>query len=378
MAALEILDNLLKRLVEKNGSDLHIKSDAPVRARVNGEIVTLSDEKLSGTHVEAIARGVMGARFADFEREYEFDTAYVLDAQSRFRVNLYYQLDGIALVFRLIPSDIKSFEELNLPSELNRLVELSRGLVLITGTTGSGKTTTLATVIEQINKTRPLHIITVEDPIEFVHNDDRCIIEQRGIGLHASSFAKALRAALREDPDIIVVGELRDLETAEIVMQAVNTGHLVFATVHTLDARETIDRMIALFPTKEQNRVRMDLATNIEAVISQRLLRGKSGEQLPAVEMMFRSPRIEFLILNKRDHEIPDAMMQERNSFGSVTFNAALFDLVLQDKISEETALSYATSPSDLKLLFTTSSAYQEKIGESEDASMNIEEVTLK
>jgi twitching motility protein PilT len=378
MAALEILDSMLNRLVEKNGSDLHIKSDAPVRARVKGEIVTLSDEKLSGMLVEAIARGVMGSRYAEFEREYEFDTAYVLDAQSRFRVNLYYQLDGIAIVFRLIPSEIKSFEALNLPSELNRLADLKRGLVLITGTTGSGKSTTLATVIEKINKTRPLHVITVEDPIEFVYNDDKSIIEQRGIGMHASNFGKALRAALREDPDVIVVGELRDLETAEIVMQAVNTGHLVFATVHTLDARETIDRMIALFPTKEQNRVRIDLATNIEAVISQRLLRGKNGELLPAVEMMFRSMRIEFLILENRDHEIPDAMAQERNSSGSVTFNEALFDLVLQDRISEETALSYATSPSDLKLLFTTSSAYQEKIRASEEASANIEEVTLK
>lgn len=378
MAALEILDNLLKRLVEKEGSDLHIKSDAPVRARVGGEIVSLSDEKLSGKLVEEIARGVTGARFAEFERGYEFDTAYVLDAQSRFRVNLYYQLDGIAIVFRLIPSDIKSFAALNLPDELNRLAGLNRGLVLVTGTTGSGKTTTLATVIEQINKTRPLHIITVEDPIEFVHDDAKCIIEQRGIGLHTGSFSKALRAALREDPDIIVVGELRDLETAEIVMQAVNTGHLVFATVHTLDARETIDRMIALFPEKEQNRVRMDLATNLEAVISQRLLRGREGDLIPAVEMMFRSPRIEFLIKENRDGEIPDAMVQERNSFGSVTFNTALFELVLQDKISEETALSYATSPSDLKLLFTTSNAYQKKIRASENASVNVIEIDIK
>ena len=208
----------------------------------------------------------------------------------------------------------------------------------------------------------PYHVITIEDPIEYIHHDKRCIVEQRELGLHTDSFSRALRAAMREDPDVIVVGEIRDMATAESILQAVNTGHLVFSTVHTLDARETIDRLIAIFPHDEQNRVRDTLSTTIEAVISQRLLLGSNEEMIPAVEIMFRTPQIQELIRNKRDNEIPDAIEKESGTYQSQTFNRALFELTLADKITETQAYEYATSPADLKLMFTMSPEYEAKV----------------
>ena len=234
--------------------------------------------------------------------------------------------------------------------------------------------TTLASIIQAINRSRPDLIIMIEDPIEYVHNDKKAIVEQRELNTHTESFSRALRAAMREDPDIIVVGEIRDLATAESILQAVNTGHLVFSTIHTLDARETVDRLIAIFPTNEQNRVRATLSATLEAVISQRLIRGIDGNMVPAVEMMFRSPLIQDLIRTKRDHEIPDAIAKEGIMFDSITFNHALFDLTLSDKITEEQAFQYATSPSDLKLLFTMSQAYEKKI----HSNVGMEDLVLK
>jgi len=264
--------------------------------------------------------------------------------------------------FRLIPSDIKTIEELNLPTALHKLIHLRRGLVLVTGTTGSGKSTTLTSLIAEINRTYQQHIIIIEDPIEYMHQDNKSIVEQRQVGMHTNSFSGALRAAMREDPDIIVVGEIRDIATAESILQAVNTGHLVFSTLHTLDARETVDRLIAIFPANEQNRVRATLAATLEAVVSQRLIQGISGDMVPAVEMMFKSPQIQELIRTKRDNEIPYAIKKEGISFDSITFNQALFDLTLTDKITEEQAYQYATSPSDLKLMFTMSQEYEKKV----------------
>ncbi|MFC2074240.1 type IV pilus twitching motility protein PilT [Campylobacterota bacterium] len=357
---MKILKRYLYTLNEHKGSDLHIKSNAPIRARINEEIVQLSSDVLHADSVENIAREIAGKNYILFMKEHELDSIYVLDDELRFRVNMFVHLNGLAIVFRLIPKTIRSVEELNLPQGVHQLCELKRGLVFITGTTGSGKSTTLASVIEEINTKQARHIITIEDPVEYVYSDKKCIIEQRGIGHHTHSFNAALRSAMREDPDIIVVGELRDIETAESVLHAVNTGQLVFTTLHTTDARETIDRLIAIFPTSEQNRVRMSLASNLKAVISQRLIRSLHDELIPAVEMMFISPRIEYMIRAGQDADIPEVMAQERHSFGSVTFNQALFDLALAGEISEETAFSYATSASDLKLLFTTSTQYQE------------------
>lgn len=355
------LDSWLHLLIEADGADLHIKSNSPIHARVKSDIVLLSNERLDAETIESLIKILTDDNFDDFIETKEFDGAYALDENYRFRVNISMNLRGFALAFRLIPSYIKTIEELNLPTALHKLAHLRRGLVLITGTTGSGKSTTLASIIEEINKTYNHHIITIEDPIEYVHNDVQSIVEQRQLGLHTESFSRALRAAMREDPDIIMVGEIRDIATAESIMQAVNTGHLVFSTVHTLDARETIDRLIAIFPNEEQNRVRATLSSTIEAVISQRLIRGLSGDMIPAVEMMFKSPQIQELIRNKRDHEIPDAIEKEGISYDSITFNRALFDLRLADKITEEQAYQYASSPADLKLMFTVSTEYEDK-----------------
>jgi twitching motility protein PilT len=230
---------------------------------------------------------------------------------------------------------------------------------LVTGTTGSGKSTTLASIVEDINRSSHRHIITIEDPIEYVYDDNKCVIEQRGIGQHAADFSTALRSAMREDPDIIIVGEMRDLETARNVLQAVNTGHLVFTTLHTLDARETIDRLLAIFPREEQERVRMDLASNLEVVISQRMLRDLDDEMIPAVELMFKSPRTSYLIASSRDTELLDAMHHDQNSFGSMPFDTSLFQLALQGKITEKTAFMHASNPANLRLMFTTSAEYQ-------------------
>lgn len=357
----ERLNSWLTLLIEAQGADLHIKSDSPIRARIKSEIVLLSNEKTDAKTIEALVKMLTGEGYENFKETKEFDGAYSLDEKYRFRVNIFMHLGGYALAFRLIPSYIRTIEELNLPKALHKLSHLRRGLVLVTGTTGSGKSTTLASLVEEINKTYNHHIITIEDPIEYVLADANSIVEQREIGFHTNSFSRALRAAMREDPDVIVVGEIRDIATAESILQAVNTGHLVFSTVHTLDARETIDRLIAIFPSEEQNRVRETLAATLEAVISQRLIEGISGRMLPAVEMMFKSPQIQELIRNKRDHEIPDAIEKEGISFDSITFNRALFDLTLAEKITEEQAYQYASSPADLKLMFTVSTEYEEK-----------------
>jgi len=371
---MEKLKTWLSMLIEIQGADLHIKTDSPIRARVKDEIVLLSKEVISKEIMDGIVQGLTGHDYEDFLHTKEYDGAYSLNNNYRFRVNIFMHIGGYAIAFRLIPTYIKSIDELNLPPAIHKLAELRRGLVLITGTTGSGKSTTLASIIEEINAKYAYHIITIEDPIEYLHHDNKCIVEQRELGLHTESFSRALRAAMREDPDIIVVGEIRDMATAESILQAVNTGHLVFSTVHTLDARETIDRLIAIFPSSEQNRVRDTLSSTIEAVISQRLLLGSNEEMIPAVEMMFKSPQIQELIRNKRDNEIPDALEKEAISFQSQTFNRALFNLTLQGNITEAQAYEYATSPADLKLMFTMSPEWEEKVNQ----NANIKEVWLK
>ncbi|MGB5964714.1 MAG: PilT/PilU family type 4a pilus ATPase [Sulfurimonadaceae bacterium] len=372
--AIEILNTFLKNLIEKEGTDLHVKSDSVIRARVKGTMMPLSIEPLEGKHVETIVEHLMGKDIDEFTRLLSYDTIYILDVKHRFRVNLYHQLKGLSIVFRSIPHQIRSFEQLNLPLSLSKISQLQRGLVLVTGTTGSGKSTTLASIVEDINRTSHRHIITIEDPIEYVYDDNKCVIEQRGIGQHAVDFSTALRSSMREDPDIIIVGEMRDLETARNVLQAVNTGHLVFTTLHTLDARETIDRLLAIFPKEEQERVRMDLAANLEVVISQRMLRDLEEEMIPAVELMFKSPRTTYLISTSRDTELLDAMHHDQNSFGSMPFDVSLFHLALQGKISEDVALMYASNPANLSLMFTTSAEYQKMLN---DGSLD-DVVTIK
>ncbi len=347
---LKKIRSYLRRMVEAGGSDLHVKANSVVRARINGEIVPLSGEILSKEDALTFAKELLRTRFPELVEKKELDLVYPFDENTRFRINIFFQMEGISAVFRLIPVKILSIDELHLPEVVHSFVEMERGLVLVTGVTGSGKSTTLAAIIDEINRTRRKHIITIEDPIEFVHKDRKCIINQRSVGQDTISFGNALRAALREDPDIILVGEMRDIETIEIALHAADTGHLVFSTLHTLDAKETINRIISVFPPAEQNRVRLTLSSVIKGVISQRLIPTIEGKRAAALEILVRTARVEQLIAENRDVEIPDTIAEGKELYKSQTFDQGILDLYLAGRISREDAFSFATSPSDLKL----------------------------
>lgn len=340
----------LRRMVDAGGSDLHIKSNGVVRARINGEIIPLSGEILSKDDALIFAKELLRTRFHELVEKKELDLVYPFDELTRFRINIFFQMEGISAVFRLIPVKILTIDELNLPEVVHSFAEMERGLVLVTGVTGSGKSTTLAAIINEINWNKRKHIITIEDPIEFVHKDRKCIVNQRSVGQDTLSFGQALRAALREDPDIILVGEMRDMETIEIALHAADTGHLVFSTLHTLDAKETINRIVSVFPSVEQNRVRMTLASVIKGVISQRLIQTVEGKRAAALEILVRTARIEQLIAENRDFEIPDTIAEGKELYKSQTFDQGILDLYLAGRISREDALMNATSASDLKL----------------------------
>ncbi|BDY12589.1 type IV pilus twitching motility protein PilT [Hydrogenimonas cancrithermarum] len=340
----------MKGLIEHEGSDLHIKANAPVRARINGEIVTVTKEKMTKEESLTLAKEMLRGRFREFVENKEIDFLYVYDEKTRFRGNMFFQMDGVSAVFRIIPVDIMTIDELELPSALHKLTDISRGLVLVTGVTGSGKSTTLAALIDEINKKHRKHIITIEDPIEFVHKDRKCLINQRSVGQDSLSFANALRSALREDPDIILVGEMRDVETIDTALHAAETGHLVFSTLHTLDAKETINRVISVFPAEDQNRVRNTLASVLEGVLSQRLVKTVDGNKTAAVEILFNTSYIQKLILEGRDLEIKDALDEGTQIYGTQSFDTALLKLYKKGKITMEEALRNASSPNDLKL----------------------------
>ncbi len=341
----------LNTLVANSGSDLHLKSGSYVRARVHGLLKKLGDDQLTHHQLDQLAREIMTeGQYQKLQDERSVDFTYVLDSSNRFRVNFFYQMDGLSAVFRIIPVEIPTLEQLELPAVIKTFSEIPRGLVLVTGVTGSGKSTTLAALIHQINKTSPKHIITLEDPIEFVHKDNKALINQRSVGEDTRNFGDALRAALREDPDIILVGEIRDLETIDLALHAANTGHLVFSTLHTLDAKETINRVIGMFPKEEQNRVRASLASVLAGVISQRLAPTISGKRTAVIEVLVQTGRIAEMIADGRDIEIPDAIAEGKDIYGSQTFDQHLLDLIDRHVITAETALEYATSPSDLKL----------------------------
>ncbi|MGZ5207613.1 MAG: type IV pilus twitching motility protein PilT [Sulfuricurvum sp.] len=340
----------LRRMVDAGGSDLHIKANGVVRARVNGEIIPLSGEILSKDDALIFAKELLRTRFSELVEKKELDLVYPFDENTRFRINIFFQMEGVSAVFRLIPVKILTIDELDLPNVIHTFTQMERGLVLVTGVTGSGKSTTLAALINEINLTKRKHIITIEDPIEFVHKDRKCIINQRSVGQDTHSFGSALRAALREDPDIILVGEMRDMETIEIALHAADTGHLVFSTLHTLDAKETVNRIVSVFPSTEQNRVRMTLAAVLKGVISQRLIPTVDGKRTAALEILVRTARIEQLIAENRDYEIPDTIAEGKELYGSQTFDQGILDLYLTGRISRNDALAYATSSSDLKL----------------------------
>lgn len=340
----------LKRLIDVGGSDLHIKSNAMIKARINGEIVPFGEEFFSKGDGITLAKELLRTRFHELVENKEMDLVYIYSEELRFRVNIFFQMDGVSAVFRAIPSVQKSLDEMKLPQALRKVLSMDRGLVLVTGVTGSGKSTTLASIIHEINLSKSKHIITIEDPIEFMHKDIRCVINQRSVGQDTNNFRNALKGALREDPDIILVGEMRDIETIEMALHAAETGHLVFSTLHTLDAKETIGRIISVFPPQEQHRVRLILSGVLNAIIAQRLVRTKAGGRTAAVEILFRTPRVEALVREGRDAEIPAALAEGHSIYNTQTFDQALFELVVQGIVDEEVALSYASVPSDLKL----------------------------
>ncbi len=340
----------LRRMIDAGGSDLHVKANSSIRARINGDIVPLSGEILSHDDALTFAKELLRSRFVELAQHKELDLVYQFDEKNRFRVNIFFQTDGISAVFRLIPVKILTIDELKLPKVVHKFTEAERGLVLVTGVTGSGKSTTLAALVNEINWSKRKHIITIEDPIEFIHKDRKCIVNQRSVGQDTLSFANALRAALREDPDIILVGEMRDRETIEIALHAADTGHLVLSTLHTLDAKETINRIISIFPTDEQNRIRMTLAGVLAGVISQRLIPTTDSKRRAALEVLIRTSRIDQLIKEHRDDEIVDTIYNGKELYGSQTFDQAILDLYQDGVITQDRAFEYATSPADLKL----------------------------
>jgi len=347
---LEKLKFYLSGLIKHGGSDLHLKSGAVFRGRINGEMIPLSNEVLTHEDGIQLAKEVLRSRFGELVDQKSVDFNFKLNEEYRFRGNMFFQTEGVSAVFRVIPVKIPSMDELKLPASIRKLTDLKRGLVLVTGPTGSGKSTTLASIIDEVNNTSRKHIITIEDPIEFVYKDKQSLVNQRAIGQDALDFSTALRAALREDPDIILVGEMRDMETIETAMHAAETGHLVLSTLHTLDAKDTINRIIGMFPGNEQNKIRMSLAATLQGVLSQRLVKTKDGKRAAAIEILFRNARIESLIADGRDSEITDAIAEGKDIYGMQTFDQALLDLYSRGLIDENEALVNASNRGDLKM----------------------------
>ena len=345
------LNKYLEFLIQNGGSDLHIKSGAVIRGRIHGELVKFSKTPFLKEDAMTLAKELLITRFPELIERKSVDFTYKLNEDYRFRVNIFFQIDGISAVFRTIPVKIPEIDELGLPPSIKDICDTAmRGVVLLTGPTGSGKTTTIASMINRINRQRTSHVVTIEDPVEFVFKDDKCIINQRAIGEDCNNFADSLRAALREDPDVIFVGEMRDLETIETALHAAETGHLVFSTVHTIDAKETVNRIIAMFEQAEQERIRMTLASVLEAVISQRLARTIEGKRVAVVEILRKNTRIKDMILDSRDDEIPDAIADGRNTYGMQTFDQHLLDLYRDGVITREEALDKASKRNDLDL----------------------------
>jgi twitching motility protein PilT len=348
------LYGLLRTVVELGASDLHLKLGQPPMVRNDGTIAQLDGwPPLGSDELRGILETICVAdptRLTAFDESSELDTAYQEPGLPRFRVNAYRQRGEISFAFRVIPSDVPSFEQLRLPPGVRRLAENRQGLILVTGATGSGKTTTLASMIGHVNRTRHQHIVTIEDPIEVLHDDENCIVNQREVGLDTASFAQALRRALRQDPDVILIGELRDSETAETALQAAESGHLVLSTMHTVDAAETVSRMIEFFPAIKHSQIRSILAGVLCGVVSQRLLPRIGGGRVAAVEVMVNNKRIEELIRENRAEEIP-AAIEDGEFFEMQTLPNALIDLVIAGHVDREVAATAATNRHDFLIL---------------------------
>jgi twitching motility protein PilT len=348
------IDDLLKIAIEMDASDVHVKAGNHPQLRVHGVLVPMTQlPRLTAQDTEDLAFQMLNEtqkkKLAD---EFDLDLAYSLAGFGRFRGSIFHQRGSLAVALRILPFEVKSFKDLLLPDVVETIAAMDRGLVLVTGSTGSGKTTTLASMIAFINQSFRKHIITIEDPIEYLHRDQKSVICQREVGWDVRNFARGLRGALREDPDIILVGEMRDLETIETAILAAETGHLVLSTLHTLDAPETINRIISVFPPHQQSQMRIQLASILKAVISQRLLARKSGHgRVPAVEVMLTTAYIQECIQDMgKTFLIRDAIAAGVSQYGMQTFDQSLYHLYQQKYISFEQGLRYSTSPDNFRL----------------------------
>jgi twitching motility protein PilT len=352
------LDRLLTLLAQWDGSDLHIKAGASPRMRLDGELRTLSDEPpFVADDTLAIVEAIMPPQVAEtFERHHEADFAYSVPGVGRFRCNAFYQRSSVALVCRRVRPNPGTAEELGLPPVVFELADEARGLVLVTGPTGSGKTTTLAAMIDHINRTRPCHIVTIEDPIEYLHRDQLAAIDQREVGFDTDTFESAMRVVLRQDPDVILVGEMRDPQTAYAALTAAETGHLVFSTLHTINATETIHRVIDFFPPFQQTQVRVSLAGALRGTIAQRLVRRADGNgRVPALEVMVSNGRIRQCIADSDLTSEIEQIVSEGEYYGMQTFDQSLALLLQDGVITLQEALMVATNPHDLRVLLERS-----------------------
>jgi twitching motility protein PilT len=347
---LATLPELLQTLVDLGGSDLHITTDTPPQVRVHGHLRRLDGADMSPAATKQLTYSVLtDAQKKRFEETLELDFSFGIKGLARFRCNMFNQRGAVGAVYRLIPETIRSFAELGLPAVLATLAERPRGLVLVTGPTGSGKSTTLAAMLDKINKERHDHILTIEDPIEFVHQHQSCLVNQREVHSDTQSFALALRAALREDPDIVLIGEMRDLETVEAALKIAETGHLTFGTLHTNSAAQTINRIIDIFPAGQQSQIRTQLSLVLEGIVCQALLPKQGGGRVASLEIMVPTPAIRNLIREDKVHQIYSAMQTGQEKFGMQTMNQSLATLHQRRQITLETAMSASSNRDELQ-----------------------------
>jgi twitching motility protein PilT len=370
------INDLLKIAVERKASDLHLKVGAFPVIRVDGTLIPLADmRRLMQEDTIAMAFSIMSARQKEkFKNNFEIDIAYNVPNLGRFRCNIFQQRGTVGLVLRVIPAKILSIRDLLLPPVLEKICQEQRGLVLCTGTTGSGKSTTLAAMIDHINSTRNEHVMTIEDPIEFLHRDKKSIVNQREVDVDTKGFSIALRSALRQDPDVILVGEMRDYETIETALTAAETGHLVFSTLHTLDATETINRIIAVFPPHQQKQIRLQLGAVLKAAISLRLMPRADGlGRVPAAEILIRTNYVRECIENKEKTKyIKDAIQQGTSQYGMQTFDQSLYSLYKSGLITLEEALKRATNPNEFKLKIQGIQSTADMAREEMDAALEV------
>lgn len=344
------INEILMEVLEREASDLHLTVGIPPTVRINGVLAPLDHPKLMPNDTKELVYSILSQdQREQLERNWEYDFSYSLLGKARFRVNAYYQRNSVGAAFRVIPFEIKKLHELGLPRALEIMVKKPRGFILVTGPTGSGKSTTLASLVDLINETHALHIITIEDPIEYLHAHKRSIVNQREVGADTKSFSNALKYVLRQDPDVILIGEMRDLETISAALTAAETGHLVFATLHTQDAPQTVDRIIDVFPAHQQQQIRMQLSGALQGIVSQQLLptRDNMG-RVVACEVLVPTPGVRNMIREAKTHQIYNAM-QTGEKYGMQTMDQSLADLYRRGLISFDTAVAKAIDPNDLK-----------------------------